>query len=343
MIINSIADGGIFEFEICYVAFALFCFLEYNVRKQQKRGIIIKHLETPKQLVDEMIEKGIKFELCSESDAINFLTNNSYYKKVSSYQNNFHTTINQQKKKIFSDLDFAYLIELSRLDMEFRFLVMRMCLNFEHTLKIVVLNKCLDKGEDGYKIIEEYISEFPKEMENVKIHKRNVYCHDLIEANETKMPIWVFLEVISFGGLRKLCAFMKRKGYFEDWEIDVFSTIAALRNAAAHSHCLFSQLYRSNRQTPINKVRSYIAKIDGIGKLEKKNNLKSVCVKDFVTLLYAFEYYVRSEGIISHTKQELNFLFNERMLRHKEYFQNCTTVKNAYCFVKKVVDNWIKE
>ena len=317
--------------------------MEYNVKKQVKRGIVIKHLETPKQLVDEMIEKGIKFELCSESAAINFLTNNSYYKKVSSYQNNFHTMINENGKKVFSDLDFAYLIELSRLDMEFRFLVMRMCLNFEHTLKIVVLNKCLDEGEDGYQIIDEYISEFPDEIENIMLHKNNAYCHDLIEANENRMPIWVFLEVISFGGLRKFCSFLKRKDYFQEWEIDVFSTIASLRNAAAHSHCLFSQLYRSDREKPIYKVRNYVGSIDGIGKMEKKNNLKSICIKDFVTLLYAFEYYVKSEGIISHTKKELDFLFNKRMLDNKEYFQNCITVKNAYSFVKKVVDNWIKE
>lgn len=308
-----------------------------------KRGIAIKYLETPMELVNEMKDKGIKFEICSESDAIKFLTNNSYYKKVSSYQNNFHTIVNKENKKIFTDLDFAYLIELSRLDMEFRFLVMRMCLNFEHTLKIVVLNKCLARGEDGYKVIEEYISKFPHEIENIKLHKSNAYCHDLIEANENRMPIWVFLEVISFGGLRKFCSFLKRRNYFKEWEIDVFSTIASLRNAAAHSHCLFSQLYRSNKERPINRVRVYVESIEEIGKTEKNNNLKSICIKDFVTLLYAFEYYVKSEGIIKHTREELNYLFNERMLQNKEYFLNCLTVRNAYNFVKKVVDNWVKE
>lgn len=314
---------------ILHIVFALFYLLEYNVRKRMKRGIIIKYLETPLQLVKEMKEKGIKFEICSESDAIKFLTDNSYYKKVSSYQNNFHTVISKSGKKVFTDLDFAYLIELSRLDMEYRFLVMRMCLNFEHALKIVVLNKCLEKGEDGYKIIEEYVSEFPDEIENIKMHKNNAYCHDLIEANENKMPVWVFLEVISFGGLRKFCSFLKRRDYFQEWEIDIFCTIASLRNAAAHSHCLFSQLYRSDREKPINKVRNYVADIEEIGKTEKNNNLKSICIKDFVTLLYAFEYYIKSEGIIKHTKKELDYLFNERMIQNKDYFKKCVTVKNA--------------
>lgn len=105
---------------ILHIVYALFYLLEYNVRKRMKRGIVIKYLETPLQLVKEMKEKGIKFEICSESDAIKFLTDNSYYKKVSSYQNNFHTVISKSGKKVFTDLDFAYLIELSRLDMDIK-------------------------------------------------------------------------------------------------------------------------------------------------------------------------------------------------------------------------------
>ena len=305
--------------------------------------IVIKILETPDNLISQMETKGIQFNIYSKEASKEFLTNHSYYKKISSYQNNFHTYIDKCGQRKFSDLDFGYLVELSRLDMEFRFLVLKMCLNFEHTLKVIALEKCLENGEDGYQIIEDYFNEFPEEKEKILRHKNNVYCKDLIETNEARIPIWVFFEVVSFGGLRKFCSFIKRKGYFEEWEIDIFVIIAGLRNAAAHSHCLFSQLIRSGNVSPHHKIMRYVAGISGITKTQKKNYLRSNCINDFVTLLYAFEYYVKSDGILNHTKDDIKQLFYKRMLQHKNYFTNCNTVKNSYNFIIKILDNWLKE
>ena len=303
---------------------------------------MIKVLETAENLIQQMLDKNIKFELFTQDDAKIFLINNSYYKKVTSYQNNFHTYIEDGKKK-YSDLDFAYLVELSRLDMEFRFLVMKMCLNFEHALKVLLINKCLENKEDGYEILENYFNNRPDAKDEIIKHANNSYCQELILANQERMPVWVFLEVTSFGGLCHFCKFLSKKGYFNEWEIDLFFNVRNFRNAAAHSHCLFSQLIRTNNNEINYKVRNYVAQIDDITKTEKKNNLKSKCINDFVTLLFAFEYYVKSEGIIGHTKKEIDELFNERMLQKKEYFVNCNSVKNAYNFVKKILDKWCKD
>lgn len=222
-------------------------------------------------------------------------------------------------------------------------MVLKMCLNFEHTLKIITINKCLENGEDGYKVVEGFFAEYPNIKAEILGHASNVYCKDLILANQEKMPIWVMLEVISFGGLWRFCNFLKKKGYFQQWEIEVFASIANFRNAAAHSHCLFSQLIRTSDTEVIYKVRNYVESIESITKTEKRNNLKSKCINDFVTLIFAFEYYIKSEGIIKHTKDDINEIFYGRMLEHKEYFENCVTVKNAYEFVTKVLDKWLNK
>lgn len=302
-------------------------------------GTHIKILETAEHLIIQMKDKGIKFVEISENAAKDFLENNSYYKKISSYQNNFMTGIKDGKKKFF-DLDFGYLVELSTLDMEFRFLVMKMCLNFEHALKVLVINKCLEKGEDAYNIVEDFFANRPDAKEEVIKHANNGYCRDLIQANQNRMPLWVYLEVTSFGGLCHLCKFLSIKGYFEPWELDVFFNVRNFRNAAAHSHCLFSQLIRTNSDDVIYKVRDYVARVETVSKMEKKNSLKSRCINDFVTLLFAFEYYIKSPGIINHTKADIDALFNKRMLENSKFFLNCNTVKNAYKFIKKILDKW---
>lgn len=54
---------------------------------------------------------------CSEEDAKKFLQYNNYYFKLKSYARNYN--MNSQTKKYFN-LDFAYLVELSKLDMYIR-------------------------------------------------------------------------------------------------------------------------------------------------------------------------------------------------------------------------------
>ncbi len=300
----------------------------------------INILETPENLIERMKKKNIKFNIMTEENAIHFLEHNTYYKKITSYESNFHYSI-KEGKKIYSNLDFAYLVELSRIDMEFRFIVIQMCLNIEHALKVKAINICLDNKEDGYAIVEEY---FNSQNEDVKgkilKNANNSYCMDLVLQNQNKLPLWVMLEVVSFGDLCHFYQFLSKKGYVNCSELDVIFKIRDLRNAAAHNHCLLSQI-KSGDAKPIAKISQYVSGNDTIGRQERKNRLSSRCINDFVTLLYAFEYYIESEGIIKHTKEEVEKLFVERMLKHKEYFSDCLTVKNAYSFVKKVIDMWM--
>ena len=68
-----------------------------------------------------MKEKDIKFEICSEEDAKKFLQYNNYSFKLKSYARNYN--MNSQTKKYFN-LDFAYLVELSKVDMYIRKIIL---------------------------------------------------------------------------------------------------------------------------------------------------------------------------------------------------------------------------
>lgn len=95
---------------------------------------------TSHQLVKKMeIEKGIQFKYTSEAEAENYLSNINNYLRTAAYRKNFQCYRNGPNIGKYIHLDFAYLQELSTIDMHFRFLISKMCLDIEHNLKVPVL------------------------------------------------------------------------------------------------------------------------------------------------------------------------------------------------------------
>ena len=93
-----------------------------------------------KLTIDEQIadlnEKGIGFKIMNEEAAKKFLRYNNYYFKLKSYASNY--PVNPKDNK-YVNLEFAYLVELSKIDMYFRKIILGMCLDVEHVLKTRML------------------------------------------------------------------------------------------------------------------------------------------------------------------------------------------------------------
>lgn len=87
--------------------------------------------------VQEQIEnlkcKNIKFNVVNEDDAILYLSYNTYYFKLKSFAKSFEYN---ETKKQYINLDFAYLVELSKLDMYLREYIIKISLDTEHFLKV---------------------------------------------------------------------------------------------------------------------------------------------------------------------------------------------------------------
>lgn len=95
----------------------------------------MKPMLSTKELIEHMKEKGITFRETSEKEAMDFLENNNYYMKLAAYRANYEKCVEGKRKGMYQNLDFAYLQELSRLDMHLRHLVLEMCLDIEHAIK----------------------------------------------------------------------------------------------------------------------------------------------------------------------------------------------------------------
>lgn len=201
---------------------------------------------TVDEQITDMRTKNVQFEICSIEDAKKFLKYNNYYFKLKSYARNY--VVNPQTKKYYN-LDFAYLVELSKLDMHIRKIILEMSLDVEHYLKVRLMNDLSNNPlEDGYNIVEVFLQYNPSAQEDIK-RKASTYsfCSDLAEKhlnqyNEPeKLAVWNIVELLSFGNFMELYTV-----YYQTYKsfnyIPYLKSIKFIRNAAAHNNCLLSSL-----------------------------------------------------------------------------------------------------
>ena len=88
-------------------------------------GGSMKALLTAQELVAHMKKKGIGFTIVNEENAEDFLQHHNYYLKLASYRENYKKYSTGDKAGQYVNLEFAYLKELSTLDMYLRYLVLQ--------------------------------------------------------------------------------------------------------------------------------------------------------------------------------------------------------------------------
>ena len=108
---------------------------------------------TVDEQITDMRTKNVQFEICSIEDAKKFLKYNNYYFKLKSYARNY--VVNPQTKKYYN-LDFAYLVELSKLDMHIRKIILEMSLDVEHYLKVRLMNDLSNKPQLIIEVVSEH-------------------------------------------------------------------------------------------------------------------------------------------------------------------------------------------
>lgn len=295
----------------------------------------MKLLKTSDELISHMKNKGIKFDIVNEQDAKAFLQNNNYYMKLASYRANYEKHKSNGK---YINLDFAYLQELSTIDMHLRYLTLQMCLDIEHALKTRLLKDIEDNPEeDGYDIIRKFIMKYERSCQNIQKHKSSEYCRELIEKYYPYFPAWVFVELVSFGDMVKLYEYYTKiyPGRLKDSEL--LYSIRDLRNATAHSNCLINKLQKGTNK-PSVKIVKFVSNIDGIGTSMRRNKLSNKFIYDFIALLYVYDEFI-NVGVVKEKRfKQIQEFIDGRVIKNKEYFDKNECIKTAYAFLKKIVD-----
>ena len=308
---------------------------------------------SPSQIIHKIKEeKGITFNYISESEAEEFLRDKNNYYRLASYRKNYDNKMFGPNKGKYINLDFAYLIDLSTIDMHIRFMIIKMCLDIEHDLKRLFLNDVtLDEVEDGYEIVEKFLELYGNIKEDIFKKRHSTYVGDLInkfftfethigangntifDSVDVRCPIWAFVEIISFGDFVKLFDFY----YGVESPIKIsLNPVKSLRNACAHNNCLINNL-RSGQTRPGPVINDFVSKIPEISKDVRKKYLSVRPIFEFVNLLIVYNSVV-SATIKSRRYEELKILVDERLPKHAEYYEDQQLLKASYKFIKKVVD-----
>ena len=313
----------------------------------------------PMMKISEMVpylkEKNIKFEIVSEEDAEKYLRDNNNYYNVTAYKHNFERYfIDGEFVDKYIDLDFAYLKDMAIIDHRLRLVLFKMIIDIEHYLKIRILNliENIDE-EDGYRIVNMYLEKdfndekFPRKLHSSIFKKvgseysEKIFSKYDIDKDKKleNIPIWEFLEIITFGELVNFYHFFAEEYDLKNESRNVFilRDVVKLRNAVAHNSCVLCDLDKKDNQfPPAYKIHDFLNKC-GINKEARDNKLSNSRIRQITYTLYMFNEIVTSDGVKQNVAEDINELFFDRIIHHKDYYNNNELLKSIYSYFEKII------
>lgn len=296
-------------------------------------------LSIPQQ-IKNMDSKGIKFSVCTEIEARKFLSEHNYYFKLKAYAHNFDKYLDPEKQDKYINVDFAYLKDLSTIDARFRKIILTMCVDLEHFLKVRMLNHFNTVDEDGYEIVQELFSMQPDLKCEIERKENTSTCHSIVKKHSTNWAIWNIIELMSFGQFIELYKlFYSRNDYFSKTGCGLLYSVKMLRNAAAHNNCLINQMRPpySRAITPTTELKNRITKMSSSNKKVVEKRLQHPVIHDFLALLLLYSEIV-PDPTRDHGLAQVKELFSVRMVRNKDFYQKNQCIVASYKFVKEIVD-----
>lgn len=256
-----------------------------------KNGVVIisNCLDKPKKTANELVDmlcnkKGVHFDLMSKDEAVYYLYSKNNYLRAASYRKNYDKYTSGEHAGKYINLDFAYLAELSALDMHLRSYILPMCIDIEHAMKVKIISS-IEKNPnvDGYSICDEFLKKNSYIKDSIAEKADSIFTGDLIDKyfnlchvfdnqpennrmdiciQSCDCPIWVLTEIIGFNSLIKFIRFYNEK-YPNSIDINtaVLNPVRSLRNACAHNNCLLNNLHPQNTRPPeliSNFVKKYL-------------------------------------------------------------------------------------
>lgn len=314
-----------------------------------------------KEQISHMENNGISFSLISKPDAETFLSSSNYYFKIKSFAKNYDKIGTSDGKSRYVNLDFAYLKELSVLDMHLRKIIFSMTSDIEHFLKVKLLNDCSNNiDEDGYSVVAGFLSKYPYVQKSIANKCSMSATSDLVIKYCSNWAVWNIVEVLSFGDFIKLYKYYYQKYPQKTKKYYAIDSLRFLRNAAAHNNCLLNSIKRPYLQiqcnkasclhkntvpiqmTKLNKTKelsTVIAKDQnkiGISKAIRQKRLSNPVIHDITALLYLYPQICSRESSEATRKMWLTFF--QRCLKNQSFFGKNQQIVAVFQYVKKIFD-----
>lgn len=292
---------------------------------------------TSTQQIEHLKKKGVTFQLCSEKDAQSYLEHHNNYFKIRSYRKNFPKRQGGPLAGTYVGLDFAMLRDLAVIDMRMRYTFLHLILDVEHFSKVKLLDELTAHQVDPYDIVTGFLMQQPKAITDIRRNISNPYCGGIIQKYLGNMPVWVLLEVLSFGmfvAFYKYCATRLNDMDLQS-DFHVLINIRQLRNACAHSNCLIHNMNEKNGRGKLPNETARALSQGGIPR-SRKHHIENESIRQITILLYAHSHMFKGRKLSERTLAALHDLAS-RMIRHRAWYVNNQIIPGKFSFLRDVM------
>lgn len=302
-------------------------------------------------------ELGITFKYTDEAEAEVYLSDVNNYLRTASYRKNYQKALRGKDTGKYVHLDFAYLQELSVIDMHLRFIITDMCLDVEHAMKVQMIKDIEnDHTTDGYDIVYDFLSSNEHTRKSIESTITSPFTSNLMQkyftveqiedASKKKTmnsitayddcPAWVLVELLSFGDFLRFYEYYYNLRSSLPISRGALNCVRTLRNGAAHNTCILADLNKGVTHPPV-EVRNMVSGISGLNSNMKRNKLSSRPTMEFVSLLYVYQKIV-SDKVKLHRIADLKDLFYNRMTENRGFFSKNQLIVTTYDFCCAIIE-----
>lgn len=262
--------------------------------------------------------EGIRFDLHGKRDAEHYLSTKCNFFKILSYRAIFTGSFTEDSQ--FNKPDFAQLRLLASIDQRLRHALLGMTLDLEHISKVLTLQKMEKYEVNEYAIVTSFLETLdphfsPRINQEIQCSLKSPYNSWINDQYHDVLPVWAFLELVSFGTLRSFvhfCASRWDDKQLRNLHYDL-KRVNSLRNAAAHGSCIINSIVRRQNEfqrRPSSTVNRLLAET-GISKARRRHWMKNHVLQEIVTVILLHNLLISEGNSRSRATTELKAVFDD--------------------------------
>ena len=299
--------------------------------------------------ISHLKAKGVTFNLCDEAKAARYLTERTYFFKLAAYRVLFDRRIGGPRDGQYVNLDFGHLIELASFDCDLRYAFLPLTLDVEHAARTKLMRIVAERtDEDGYSIVRDYMqglnhNERRRREGEINMLAADIFCGDLVGkyGRLAEMPIWVLMELFSFGSFINLYLFCAKRWNDKDMQREHYMLRQAksIRNACAHSSDIINGIaLRGSPVTTDPVIWAAISKA-GVSRRVRATKMRNPRTQQIVTLLHLHCQLITEGSGRDAAVQSMRDL-SRHMEELLDRFSGNDSVRSFLVFLKSIVDSW---
>lgn len=310
-----------------------------------------KALLSVEQQVAHLKSKGVTFELCSEEEAIEYLSEHTYYFKLAAFRTLFQKRVGGNSDGLYASLDFGHLKSLASLDRDLRYALLPMTLDVEHAAHTKLVSAVTKRrDEDGYSIIADYMdglnhNERRRRESEVGMLRQDVFSGPLVEKYKQLdgTPVWVAMELFSFGSFISFYLFCANR--WDDCRMRhehyMLRQVKSVRNACAHSSVILNGFATTDNVVKADYAVMAALAETGLSHRVRTARMRNPRMRQIATLLYLHRQLVPIGSGRERTCSDLAML-KIRMASMIGLVPHNDLIRSSLAFLIRLIDSWFQ-